>query len=133
MNVYARSIGQINAPRIDISRDSLIALLRNLRDSGKSAWVRLQVVRAVEFYQQVVLHDSVPDLSDVRFTLEGLARKERSKKRSPELDAEQAASDLLDDKMLIGRIDPREPALLQEIRTLMRVRHYAVRTERAYV
>lgn len=133
VKVYARSIGQIHAPRIDISRDSLIALLRSLRDSGKSAWVRLQVVRAVEFYQQIVLHDSVPDLSDVRLTLEGLTKKERSQKRSSQLDAAQAAPDLVDDKMLIGRIDPSEPALLQEIRTLMRVRHYAVRTERAYV
>ena len=83
VNVYARSMAQIHAPRIEISRDSLIALLRNLRDSGKSAWVRLQVVRAVEFYQRVVLHDSVPDLNDVRFTLEGLTRKERSKKQVP--------------------------------------------------
>jgi hypothetical protein len=38
-----------------------------------------------------------------------------------------------DDKMLIGRIDPSEPALLQEMRKLMRVRHYAPRTERSYV
>lgn len=101
VNVYARSIRQVDAPRIDISRDSLIALLRSLRDSGKSAWVRLQVVRAVEFYQQTVLHDSVPDLSDVRLTLEGLAKKERSKKRSSEFHSAQTDPDLVDDKMLI--------------------------------
>jgi hypothetical protein len=133
MEAYARSVHQVDVSRISISRESLISLLRRMRDSGKSAWVRLQVVRAVEFYRKSVLQSSVPDLSDVRLTLEQLARKERSQKRSPEFDAEQAAPDLVDDKMLIGRIDPREPALLQEIRTLMRVRHYAVRTERAYV
>ncbi len=66
METYARSVHQVDAPRIDISRESLISLLQRLRDSGKSAWVRLQVVRTVEFYQKSVLQSSVPDLSDVR-------------------------------------------------------------------
>lgn len=44
MEAYARSVHQVDAPRIDISRESLISLLRRMRDSGKSAWVRLQVV-----------------------------------------------------------------------------------------
>jgi hypothetical protein len=133
METYARSVHQVDAPRIDISRESLISLLQRLRDSGKSAWVRLQVVRAVEFYQKSVLQSSVPDLSDVRLTLEQLAKKERAEKRRSDANSEHAGADPVDDKMLIGRIDPREPALLQEIRTLMRIRHYAVRTERAYV
>lgn len=133
METYARSVHQVDAPRIDISRESLISLLQRLRDSGKSAWVRLQVVRAVEFYQKSVLQSSVPDLSDVRLTLEQLAKKERAEKRHADANSGHAGADPVDDKMLIGRIDPREPALLQEIRTLMRIRHYAVRTERAYV
>ena len=66
MGAYARSVHQVDAPRIDISRESLISLLQRMRDSGKSAWVRLQVVRAVEFYQKSALQSSVPDLSDVR-------------------------------------------------------------------
>lgn len=133
METYARSVHQVDAPRIDISRESLISLLQRLRDSGKSAWVRLQVVRAVEFYQKSVLQSSVPDLSDVRLTLEQLAKKERAEKRHADANSGHAGADPVDDKMLIGRIDPREPALLQEIRTLMRIRHYAVRTDRAYV
>ncbi len=130
MEAYARSVRQVDAPRIEISRESLISLLRRMRDSGKSAWVRLQVVRAVEFYQKSVLQISVPDLSDVRSTLENLARAERSEKRSSDVNSGHAGDDPVDDKMLIGRIDPREPPLLQEIRTLMRIRHYAVRGAR---
>ncbi|MFN9718526.1 MAG: integron integrase [Planctomycetota bacterium] len=133
MAMYARSTRQIDSLRIDISRESLITLLQRIRDSGKSAWVRLQVVRAVEFYQKSVLQSSVPDLSDVRCTLEGLAKKERSEKRRPDAETGRSVAVPMDDKMLIGRIDPHEPPLLQEIRTLMRIRHYAVRTERAYV
>ena len=74
MEAYARSSHQVDALRIDISRERLISLLRRMRDSGKSAWVRLQVVRAVEFYQTRVLQSSVPDLRDVGLTLEELAR-----------------------------------------------------------
>ena len=72
-------------------------------------------------------------LSDVRSVLENLARAERSEKRTSDVNSGHGGDDPVDDKMLIGRIDPREPPLLQEIRTLMRIRHYAVRTERAYV
>ena len=133
MQTYARSIHQLDAHRIDISRESLITLLQRMRDSGMSAWVRLQVVRAVEFYQKSVLQSAVPDLCDVRTTLERLARKERAEKRGSELNSGHSGAEPVDDKMLIGRIDPREPLLLQQIRTLMRIRHYAVRTERAYV
>jgi integron integrase len=133
METYARSIHQLDAHRIEISRESLITLLQRMRDSGKSAWVRLQVVRAVEFYQKSVLQSAVPDLCDVRTTLESLARKERAEKRGSGLNSGHSGAEPVDDKMLIGRIDPREPLLLQQIRTLMRIRHYAVRTERAYV
>ncbi len=133
METYARSVHQVDAPRIDISRESLISLLQRMRDSGKSAWVRLQVVRAVEFYQKSVLQSVVPDLCDVVMTLEKLARKERAEKHSTDLNSGHSGAEPVDDKMLIGRIDPREPLLLQKIRTLMRIRHYAVRTERAYV
>jgi len=133
MEAYARSVHQVDAARIGISRERLISLLRRMRDSGKPAWVRLQVVRAAEFYQKAVLQSSVPDLSDVRLTLEERARKERAAERRFGLNSGHAGADPVDDRMLIGRIDPREPPLLQEIRTLMRIRHYAVRTERAYV
>jgi hypothetical protein len=65
MEAYARSVHQVDAARIGISRDSLISLLRRMRDSGKAAWVRLQVVRAVEFYQKSVLLSSVPEYASI--------------------------------------------------------------------
>ncbi len=40
--------------------------------------------------------------------------------------------EVTDDKMLVGKIDASEPPLLQEMRKLMRTRHYAARTERSY-
>ena len=38
-----------------------------------------------------------------------------------------------DERHLIGRIDPNEPAIIQQMRKEMRVRHKALETERAYV
>jgi hypothetical protein len=58
---YARWTRQIDANRIEIREQSLIELLRSLRDSGKNAYTRLQLVRAVQFYQQQVLVADSPD------------------------------------------------------------------------
>ena len=40
--------------------------------------------------------------------------------------------EVTDDKMLVGLIDPNDPAILRQMRELMRTRHYAARTERSY-
>jgi hypothetical protein len=40
--------------------------------------------------------------------------------------------EVTDDKMLVRLIDPNKPAILQQMRELMRTRHYAARTERSY-
>ena len=51
-------------------------------------------------------------------------------------DAAQRSSgsliEVTDHKMLVGLIDPNEPAILPQMRKLMRTRHYAARTERSY-
>jgi hypothetical protein len=38
-----------------------------------------------------------------------------------------------DERHLIGRIDPREPGIIQQMRRELRVRQKALETERAYV
>ena len=40
--------------------------------------------------------------------------------------------EVTDDKMLVRLIHPNKPAILQQMRELMRTRHYAARTERSY-
>ena len=68
------------------------------------------------------------------------SRKSRCRKteqrRSGRRDVAQRSSgsliEVTDHKMLVGLIDPNEPAILPQIRKLMRTRHYAARTERSY-
>lgn len=133
---YAQWTSQKGADKIAIRTESLIELLRQLRDSGKKAFVRLQVVRALEFYQRHVLAVSEPDLSGIRKKLEEIAQKEARTEASESPSISHHGSgpviDVTDDKMLVGLIDPNEPAILQQMRELMRTRHYAARTERSY-
>ncbi len=122
--------------KIVIRTESLIELLRQLRDLGKKAFVRLQLVRAVEFYQRHVLAVSEPDLSGIRKKLEEITLKENGTEASGRPDAAQSSIgsliEVTDEKMLVGLIAPNEPAILRQMWELMRTRHYAARTERSY-
>jgi integron integrase len=132
---YVKWTGQLDAVTIEIRAEPLLQLLRSLRDSGKKAFTRLQVVRSLEFYQKSVSKTSEPDLSPFRTKLEELAAREDSSERSPRNHVPKSDSphiEVNDDKMLVGQIDPNEPALLQEMRKQMRRRHYAARSERSY-
>jgi hypothetical protein len=132
---YAKWTRQLDAVTIEIRAEPLLQLLRSLRDAGKNAFTRLQVVRALEFYQKSVSKNSEPDLSPFRIKLEELAAREHSSARSPRNHVQKSDSshiEVNDDKMLVGQIDPGEPALLQEMRKQMRRRHYAARSERSY-
>ena len=120
---------------IETRAEPLLHLLRSLRDSGKKSFTRLQVVRSLEFHQESVSKTFEPDLSPLRTKLEELAAREDSSERSPRNYVPKSNSTRIeanDDKMLVGQIDPNEPALLQEMRKQMRRRHYAARSERSY-
>ena len=132
---YAKWSVQADAVTIEIRAESLLQLLQSLRDSGKKAFTRLQLVRSLELYQKCVSKTSEPDLSPFRTKLEELAAHEDQSGRSQRnLGQNSDASNIPvnDDKMLVGEIDPNEPALLQEMRKQMRRRHYAARSERSY-
>jgi integron integrase len=94
--------------------------------SGAPAWQRLQAMRALECYRHLVLKKDEPDLSDLIQKLAGLARGER---RGNAYDP--PTPDELE--RLRGKIDPREPKWMQNMRTELRLLHYAYETEKAYV
>ena len=112
---------------IPVSDALVLRFLRGLLASGTPAWQRLQAVRAIEFYRTTVLQSKEPSLENFRTTLSRIADQER-----------QTGFDggvtpgIADERQLVGNIDPTEPAILQQFRREMRVRHMAFRTERAY-
>ena len=68
------------------------------------------------------------------------SRKSRCRKteqrRSGRRDVAQRSSgsliEVTDDKMPVGLIDPSDPAILRQMRELMKTRHYAAHTERSW-
>ena len=119
---YALSVGVPEGQELPVAEASVIEFSRALLESSTPAWQRLQAVRAVEVYRNLVLQTDIPPLSKIRLVLSRLADQERG-----------GQAGIRDEKQLIGRIDPNEPAILQEMRKELRLRHKAMDTERAYV
>jgi integrase len=101
----------------------LISFLRSLRDNGVPAWQRLQAVRAIEAYRNLVRQTDEPCLKDIRLKLSRIASQEDHQVQS---NTERLPPPL-------GQIDPSEPTLLQQVRKELRLRRKAPATERAYV
>ena len=122
---YALSFrgGSANLP---VNRGSAIGFSRSLLSNGAPAWQRWQAVRAVDFYRKHILQRSEPDLTDVIQTLAQLGRKERNLPLEALPTDEELAK-------LRGNINRNEPIHIQTMRGEMRVLHYAMATERAYV
>jgi len=54
---------------ISISRESVIAFLRQQKAGGREAWQRLQMVKAIQFYQSAVLRSNSPPLASQKRAL----------------------------------------------------------------
>ncbi len=124
---YAASVTPENG-HLPVSVELVKEFLRSLRQSGTPAWQRLQAVRAVEAYRDLVLGAGEPSLGEIRQALQELAEREHD-------DAADGASGpgVEDERHLVGMIDPDEPQCLQELRRELQVQRKASETERAYV
>ena len=92
-----------------------------------SSLQRLQAVRAVEAYRNLVLKTEQPALREMRIKLGRIADRERASVST------LAGLGNGDERELVGRIDPAEPEILQQMRRELRRRRKALETERAYV
>jgi integron integrase len=124
---------------LDCSTENVIRFLRSMLAARKPAWQRLQAARAIELYQRLVLKLPTVDFQPIIEKLEAISRDELLEKRAnekrgdhPNTDSDFDAVYLLEDGD-VGKIDPTEIPVIQETRKLLRVRHYARRTEQAYI
>ncbi len=126
---YAATVAEVQE-RLPVSEpecDSVLTAvsLQGLRDNGTPAWQRLQAVRAVEMYCNLVLHTDRPALYEIRRTLGPLAVRDRV--------AGGDDSAVPNEQQLVGRIDTDEPEIIQQMRRELRLRRKARKTEKAYV
>lgn len=113
--------------KLSVTKAEVIRFLQTLRDNGTPAWQRLQAVRAVEMYRKLVCETEQPALHDIRRELGRLADRERAAGNG------SGRIGTADERQLVGRIDPLEPAIVQQMRRELRVRRKALGTEKAYV
>ncbi len=119
---FARAIGQSDSQTLSIVAEEVIAYLQSLRDTGKPAWQRLQLVRALCTYQALVLKKMEPSLDDIKAKLIELAARER-------VTGGGAGAD----PGIAGKLDLNEPELIRRMRTELRRMRYKYLTEKAYV
>ena len=113
----------LNEGVLPVTEVLVIAFSKSLLNSGTPAWQRLQGVRAVEAYRDLVLGTAEPCLKEMKTILGRFAATER----------ESGGPDIQDEQQIIGLIDPSEPALIQQMRKELRLRRKALETERAYI
>jgi len=124
---YAESV-KPKRGKIPVTVEAVTAFSRSLRDNGTPAWQRLQAVRAVAAYRDLVLGTSDPSLAEMRQVLQRRAALEREQDDA----AGALAPGIRDERHLTGVIDPDEPAVVQEMRRELRLRRKALGPERTY-
>jgi beta-phosphoglucomutase-like phosphatase (HAD superfamily) len=118
---YASGVTMVEG-RLPVSPEEVIRFLQSLLKSNTPAWQRLQAVRAIEAYRNLVLRTELPALDHIRQKLSRLADQERATGTGA------GRPGLQDERHLIGRIDPTEPVIVQEMRKQLRVRHRSLET-----
>ena len=117
----------LTAGLLPVTEALVIEFSRSFKKSGTPAWQRLQGVRAVEAYRDLVLNVSEPNLTEMKQILGRLAAAEKDS------GAAAGSPEIADQQRLIGVIDPSEPQILQSMRKELRLRYLALETERAYI
>ncbi len=123
---YAMNFRNGLIDNLPVNRNAVINFSKSLLKNGAPAWQRLQAVRGLECYRNLVLERTEPDLSDVILKLTQLAKLERN----GDIYAPPSEEEL---RQLHGNVNRGEPPLIQTMRGELRVLHYAMATERAYV
>ena len=119
---YAGSVGKNKRGQLPVAKSDVVRFLRSLRDNSVPAWQRLQAARAVEAYRDLILRISEPSFVEIRQTLQRLASDEST----------TGVAKPPDERKLVGRLDPKEPAVIRDLRAELRLMHYARDTEKAY-
>jgi len=71
---YSQSVMEENG-RLPVSEESVKAFSRSLLETQTPAWQRLEAVRAVEAYRDLVLGTGEPSLGEIRRALQRLAKR----------------------------------------------------------
>jgi integron integrase len=119
---YASATKQSRTEVLVVSVDRVVSFSKSLLNNGSPAWQRLQAVRAVEAYRDLVCLDGHPSLLAIKRTLERIVAQEKD-----------ASPGVRDEAQIVGVIDPDAPQIIQDLRRELRLQGKLMRTELAYV
>ncbi|MCR9297132.1 MAG: phage integrase N-terminal SAM-like domain-containing protein, partial [bacterium] len=104
------------------STEQVVAFLQSKRDAGEPAWKRFRIVESLILYRNAEWQTMTPFLEPIRNKLREIAQQEAQRNEGgPPIEE------------LVGRINPREPDVIQQMRRKMRMLGKKLNTERAYV
>lgn len=118
---------EVTEERIPMNQVMVIDFLRGLKSSSVKAWQRLQAVQALSVYHELVYRDNSIDFPMLKEKLKNLAEKEKRK------------GDLADVRSTVqgegnaGLIQESDPKPIAEMRAKLRMLHYPLSTEKAYL
>ena len=114
---------QVNDPiRWKFTEEDVIAFLRSKLKAGVPAWKRLKIVQGLIEYRNRVMRSSTPRLEPIRSKLQEIAVRERNSSQAGPSIEEQ-----------VGKINPNEPDVIQQMRRTLRLHAKGYNTEKAYV
>ena len=101
--------------------EQVIAFLRARLAAGTPAWKRLMIVKSLIVYRNRFLRSVTPRLEFIRSKLQQIVAEEKARQGGPSMEE------------LVGKIDAREPDVIQEFRRTLRRLGRQYNTEIAYV
>ena len=96
------------------------AFLRSRLEKGMPTWKRIKIVEGLIWYRNRVRKSTTPRLESVRAKLQEVLVAEKHKEDDEPIEG------------VVGKIDPREPDVIQEMRRALRVAGHPFNTEKAY-
>ena len=126
---YGQFLEHAGYSELIVERDVVISFLRSLLQSDVPAWQRLQAARAIRCFESRILKSPTSMLDGIESRLAEAVKAEAARSGSGGRPADFSARAA----MMPGRINENDPLLIQSIRKELRTRHYAIRTESAYV
>ncbi|MFG0263290.1 MAG: integron integrase, partial [Novipirellula sp. JB048] len=133
-NIWFEKLSQFHGrrprPTWEFTADEVIAFLRDHLRRKTPAWKRLKIIQSLICYRRYVQASPFDDLTFIRVKLEELALAEKVNRARWEGLGEEASDEI---EEAIGRIDPSEPDVIQNLRRHIRLGQGQLETERAYV
>lgn len=120
---YAEDVRADVEQALPVSLNTVMAFSRHLLQHRAPAWQRLQAVRAIVCYNDIVLGNSTAEFDPML----------RRLKQQASFESRAGIGERISLDEIRGMIDPNEPKLLQSLRSEIRLLHYSYETEKAYV